>query len=75
MTKNLDDIKAWCNRHGNGLIIALVVVIIAVSAICFWDRQRRRDLELRRIETQMDVWEEWGPPGQTGQPARNGKVL
>jgi hypothetical protein len=69
------ELKAWCARHGNGLIIALTVLILAITAMFYWDRQRKRDLEWRRIETQTDVWEEWGPPGRGKQPTKGGKVL
>jgi hypothetical protein len=51
----------------NAIIIAVTIVVLAIILIYFWDRQSKRTLELRRIDTQTDVWEEWGLPQQNGQ--------
>ncbi len=54
-----------CNK--NTIIIAITIVALAVVFLYFWDRQQKRDLELERLETQTEVWQEWGPPQQNRQ--------
>ncbi len=54
-----------CNK--NVIIIAITIVALAVVLLYFWDRQQKRALELDRIETQTEVWQEWGPPQQNRQ--------
>ena len=54
-----------CNK--NTITIAITIVVLAVIFLYFWDRQQKRDLELERLETQTEVWQEWGPPQQNRQ--------
>ncbi|MHC4160417.1 MAG: hypothetical protein ACYSSO_15230 [Planctomycetota bacterium] len=44
----------------NILTIAIAVVVLAIVLMFFWDRQQQRAIELRRIETKIDLLEEWG---------------
>ena len=76
-----------CNR--NTIIIAVTIVVLAIVFLYLWDRQQKRDLELERLETQGEVWQEWGPPQQSWQqpqqqqqnrqpnkvPGKRGKIL
>jgi len=55
------------DRNWNAIIIAVTIVVLAVILMYFRDRQQQRALELRRLNTQGDVWEEWGLPQQNGQ--------
>lgn len=65
------------NRYGKLLIVAGAAVIIVAAFLWYLDREQARELEFRRIEGQMNVWEEWGPPPPqpSTPPARRGKVL
>ena len=66
-----------CNKKA--IIIAVTIVLLAIILMYFRDRQQKRELQLQRIDTQGDVWEEWGPPGQnrqpTNMPGKGGKIL
>lgn len=66
-------------RNNNVLIIVVTVVVLAIIFMYFRDRQQKRVLELQRLEGQVDVWEEWGLPGQNRQPSnapgKGGKIL
>ena len=46
--------------NNNILTIAIAVVVLAIILMFFWDRQQQRAIELRRIETRIDLLEEWG---------------
>ena len=46
--------------NNNILTIAIAVVVLAIILMFFWDRQQQRAVELRRIETRIDLLEEWG---------------
>ena len=48
----------------NVLTIAIAAVVIVIVLIFFWDRQQQRAVELRRIETRIELLEEWGLPTQ-----------
>ncbi|MHC4172434.1 MAG: hypothetical protein ACYST5_05770, partial [Planctomycetota bacterium] len=54
-------------RNRNAIIITATIVVLAIILMYFWDRQQKRVLELRRLDTQTDVWEEWGLPQQDRQ--------
>lgn len=54
-------------RNRNTIIIVAVIVVFAIIFMYFWDRQQKRAFELQRLDSQMDVWEEWGPPLQNRQ--------
>ena len=55
------------DHNKNAIIIAITIVALTVVFLYFWDRQQKRALELERIETQTEVWQEWGPPQQNRQ--------
>ena len=46
--------------NNNTLTIAIAAVIVVIILMFFWDRQQQRAVELRRIETKIDLLEEWG---------------
>ena len=54
-------------RNRNAIIIVAAIVVLAIILMYFRDRQQRRAFELQRLDSQMDVWEEWGPPQQQQQ--------
>jgi len=55
------------DRNWNAIIIAVTIVVLAVILMYFRDRQQQRMLELQRLDTQGNVWEEWGLPQQNRQ--------
>ena len=57
-------------RNSNVLIIAVTIVVLAIIIMYFWDRQQKHNLELERLETQGEVWQEWGPPQQSWQQSQ-----
>jgi hypothetical protein len=59
--------KETINSNMDAIIIAVTIVIIAVTFMYFRDREQKRNLQLQHLETQMHVWEEWGPPQQNRQ--------
>ena len=61
------DANVFNDRNRNVIIIAATIVVLAVILMYFRDRQQNRALELQRLDTQGDVWEEWGLPQQNGQ--------
>ena len=61
------DATVFNDRNRNVIIIAVTIVVLAVILMYFRDRQQKRALELQRLDTQGDAWEEWGPPQQNGQ--------
>jgi len=61
------NINESIGRNKNAIIIAITIVALVVVFLYFWDRQQKRALELERIETQTEVWQEWGPPQQNRQ--------
>ena len=74
------NMSEFVNGNKNAIIIVVAIVVLAVAFMYFWDRQQKRQLQLERLDTQMDVMEEWGPPrqnrqmnGATGQGG--GKIL
>ena len=62
-----------CNK--NTIIIVVTIVLLAVIFIYFRDRQQNRRLQLERLDTQMDVMEEWDRPRQNTATRGGGKVL
>lgn len=65
-------------RNNNAIIIVVTIVVLAVIFMYFHDRQQKRQLQLQQLDTQTDVWEEWGPPGRQLNNARGnngGKIL
>ena len=61
------DENVFNDRNRNMIIIAVTIVVLAVIFMYFRDRQQKRALELQRLDTQGDVWEEWGLSQQNGQ--------
>jgi hypothetical protein len=68
------------SNNKNAIVIAVTIVVLAVVFMFYRDRQQKRELQLERLDTQMDVWDEWGPQQQnrrlnnaTGNGA--GKIL
>ena len=57
-------------RNRNAIIIIAAIVVLAIILIYFRDRQQKRAFELQRLDSQMDVWEEWGPAWQQQQNRR-----
>jgi hypothetical protein len=62
-------------RNYNTIIIVVTVVALAVIFMFFRDRQQKRQLQLERLDTQMGVLEEWGPPRQNTKSSGGGKIL
>jgi hypothetical protein len=62
-------------RNYDAIIIAVAIVLLAIIIMYFHDRQQKRLLQLQRLDTQMDVWEEWGPPRQNTASKGSGKIL
>ncbi len=61
------NVNEFIGINKNAIIIAVTIVVLAVIFMFFRDRQQKRDLQLQRLDTQMNVWEEWGPPQQNRQ--------
>ena len=63
----------------NAIIIAVTIVLIAVTLMFFRDRQQKRDLHLQHLETQMKAWDEFGVPRQNRQlnttTAQGGEII
>ncbi len=53
--------------NNNTIIIVVTIVVLAVVFMYFRDRQQKRELQLERLETQTEVWQEWSPPRQNRQ--------
>ena len=61
------NVNEFIGSNKNAIIIAVTIVVLAVIFMFFRDRQQNRNLQLQRLDAQMDVWEEWGPPSQNKQ--------
>jgi len=61
------NVNEFIGSNKNAIIIAITIVVLAVIFMYFRDRQQKRALELERLETQTEVWQEWGPPQQNRQ--------
>ena len=61
------NVNEFIGSNKNAIIIAVTIVVLAVIFMFFRDRQQKRALELERLETQTEVWQEWGPPQQNRQ--------
>ena len=61
------NVNKFIGSNKNAIIIAVTIVVLAVIFMFFRDRQQKRALELERLETQTEVWQEWGPPQQNRQ--------
>lgn len=54
--------------NNNILAVAITAIVVVIILMFFWDRQQQRAIELRRIETKIDLLEEWGVQPQQQQP-------
>ncbi len=61
------NVDEFIGSNKNAIIIAVTIVVLAVIFMFFRDRQQKRDLQLELLDTQRDVWEEWGPQQQNKQ--------
>lgn len=61
------NVNELISSNKNAIIIAVTIVVLAVTFMFFRDRQQKRNLQLERLDTQMDVWDEWGPQQQNRQ--------
>jgi len=61
------NVNKFIGSNKNSIIIAVTIVVLAVIFMFFRDRQQKRLLQLQRLDTQMNVWEEWGPQQQNRQ--------
>jgi predicted Holliday junction resolvase-like endonuclease len=64
----------------NAIIIAVTIVVLAAIFMFYRDRQQKRNLQLEMLDTQVDVWDEWGMQQQNrrlnNKTARGGgKIL
>ncbi|MHC4546275.1 MAG: hypothetical protein ACYS9C_18900 [Planctomycetota bacterium] len=55
------------SSNKNAIIIAVTIVVLAVIFMFFRDRQQKRDLQLELLDTQREVWDEWGLQQQNRQ--------
>ena len=64
-----EDSRANMLNMGNSniLTVAIAAVVLAIVLMFFWDRQQQRAVELRRIETKLELLEEWGIAPQQQQ--------
>lgn len=69
------NVNKFIGSNKNAIIIAVTIVVLAVILMYFRDRQQKRNLQLQRLETQMNVWEEWEPPPQNTTGKGGGKIL
>ena len=77
MAKTESKIDALKNLGNNNVLtVAIAAVVIVIVLIFFWDRQQQRAVELRRIESRIDLLEEWGIPTQQTLPQQqlNGQI-
>jgi len=61
------NVNEFIGSNKNAIIIAVTIVVLAVIFMFFWDRQQKHALEMKRLEAQTNVWEEWGPQQQNRQ--------
>ncbi len=61
------NVNEFIGSNKNAIIIAVTIVVLAVIFMFFRNRQQKRLLQLQRLDTQMNVLEEWGPPQQNRQ--------
>jgi hypothetical protein len=62
------NVNEFIGSNKNAIIIAVTIVVLAVIFMYFRDRQQKRGLELERLETQTEIWQEWGSQQQNRQP-------
>ena len=67
MAKSKANMNECINCNKKAILIAVTIVLLAVIFMYFRDKQQKRELQLERLDTQMGVWEEWGPLQQNRQ--------
>jgi len=69
------NMSEFVNCNKNTIIIVVTIVVLVVVFMYFRDRQKKRQFQLERLDTQMDVMEEWDPQRQNTATRDGGKVL
>jgi len=62
----------------NLIIIVVAAVLTFIVFMYFRDRQQNRQIEIRRIDKQVELLEEWPPPKNlkpANSPGKPGKIL
>ncbi len=67
MAESKTDVAEVVKSNKNTIVIVVTIVVLAVVFMYFRDRQQKRDLQLERLDMQMDVIQEWDPPRQNRQ--------
>ena len=70
---NEANVNEFIGSNKNAIIIAVTIVVLAVIFMFFRDRQKKRALQLELLDTQTEVWQEWGPTQQNRQLNSTGK--
>lgn len=74
MSKETDSLPR--QRNYDTIIIVVMVIVLAAIFMFFRDRQQNRRFQLERLDTQMNVLEEWGPQqNQNTAAQRGGKIM
>ncbi len=61
------NLKEHIGANKNAIIIAVTIVVLVVIFMFYRDRQQKRNLQLELLDTQVDVWDEWGLQQQNRQ--------
>lgn len=75
------NLKEHIGANKNAIIIAVTIVVLVVIFMFYRDRQQKRSLQLELLDTQVDVWDEWGLQQQQNRQLNNktagdgGKIL
>ncbi len=74
----VDTNKSLSNQ--STIIIAVTIVVLAAVFMFYRDKQKQRNFQLERLDTQAELWEHRGPPTQNRQMnntagQNGGKVL
>ena len=67
MAEEKPDVAEVVRSNKNAIIIVVTLVVLAIVFMYFRDRQQKRDLQIERLDMQMDVMQEWDPPRQNRQ--------
>lgn len=69
---------SFTERNSNMLIIGVAVVVVLIFFLYFRGRQQDREIEIRRIDRQVELLEDWPPPRNlqpASSPDKPGKIL
>ena len=70
------DANKFIDDNKNALIIAAAIIVLAVVFMFFRDRQQKREIQLERLDTQRELWEDRGPQQRNTKTANGGgKIL